>query len=125
MTRSPLVLAIVPATSASSTIDSLLSLSLTSSSGIIGSIMHRSTFRASERLLRQHELSERSPCCRLLLEFPGVRCARGRQVNEGDLRERIADQPPAARSRGRSVEGDRSKIREVLEQMLDPVVLCL
>src|SRR5690348_1852436 len=98
----------VPATRASSTIDSRLSLSLTSSSvGIIPAIMHRSTPGASERLLLAKDFAKQGPGARLVVERPGVRRARRRQVNEPEPRRRLADQLAADGRSGRAVERDR------------------
>src|SRR4051812_8691671 len=115
MTSSPLVLAIVPATSASSTIDKRLSLSSSSSStGIISGLLGG-----------RDELGKPRPCRGLVHKRRRVGGARRGEIDQCQMRGRLADQPAADGRRGRSVERDRAKVRVIVEQMLDLIVFGL
>jgi phosphatidylinositol alpha 1,6-mannosyltransferase len=87
--------------------------------------MHGSTPGASERLLRQNESAKACPHECLLIERLGVRSARGRKVNETNLRRRLADQFPADRSGCGAVKGNPSKLSEIGQQVLDLIVIGL
>src|SRR5690348_17243100 len=97
----------VPATSASSTIESLLSLSASSSIGSMNAIMPRSTRSAREGSYGSDELRELAPGAHLLAERARIGGARGRQVDERDVRRRGANQPAADPGRRRAVERNR------------------
>src|SRR5690242_2228604 len=118
----------VPATSASSTIDSRLSLSPSVSSvsaGIIAIILRVGARCASKTLLRLDELTEYGPARRFLCKGFSVGRARRWKVYQRQARRRVAHQLAADARRCGSVEGDGLKLRKIVKQMLDLVVFRL
>src|SRR5689334_13207097 len=116
----------VPATSASSTMERGLSLSLSSASAGITAIIMRVWKRcASERLLPLNELTEHSPCSGLCGEGLRIRGAGRRQIDQDYIGRGSADQLAADPCRGGAVERDRPKLPKIVKQMFDLVVLGL
>src|SRR5687767_9495602 len=112
MTSRPLVVAIVPATKASSTIDSGLSFStssMSSSSSIAGT------------LGSGKELGKPCPAFCFRCERTGVGRARRRQVDQGD-RRLGAEQGAPDPGRSAAVEADRLDIRIIGEDLRDRIV---